>query len=79
MFEANNILNAVLTPREKSRISNFTIDCDFKVAKLYFNSMLQIWLMILHSLMCNMRIVIPHILLNFTLNVLVKHTSKLLL
>ena len=77
MFEANNILNAVLTPREKSRISNFTIDCYFKVAKLYFNSMLQIWLMILHSLMCNKTI--PHILLSFTLNVLVKHTSKLLL
>ena len=53
MFEANNILNAVLTPREKSRISNFTIDCYFKVAKLYFNSMLQIWLMILYSLMWN--------------------------
>ena len=53
MFEANNILNAVLTPREKSRISNFTIDCYFKVAKLYFNPMLQIWLMILHSLMWN--------------------------
>ena len=73
MFEANNILNAVLTPREKSRISNFTIDCYFKVSKLYFNSKLQIWLDI-----CASR-TIPHILLSFTLNVLVKHTSKLLL
>ena len=72
MFEANNILNAVLTPREKSRVSNFTIDCYFKVDKLYLHFMLQIWLIILYSLMCN----ITYILRTFTHNILVKHVSK---
>ena len=43
MFEANNILNAVLTPREKSRISNFTVDCYFLVGKICADCGLEIF------------------------------------
>ena len=67
MFQANNILNAVLTPREKSRISNFTVDCYFKAAKLYL-------------IPCYMvDDIFSWILRTFALNVLVKHASKLFL